>query len=205
MSYKRYKLTTAGRKLLGKVLNGECKLNLVSLDIGSGSFTEDEIPELTALKNKTDSFKFRAVTDLNDDLGIHVLVIVTNRNATADYYWKETAVIAKDPDDGDIVFCAYCASDEGKKISAYDGTHTETFNEDILIAVNDESQITIDENTSEYLTKEEATRMFKKVVISSNEPTDTLNLWIDTTDGKNLLKFYDATNEIWQTVNGAWK
>ena len=46
----------------------------------------------------------------------------------------------------------------------------------------------------------------ENVIISDTEPStpSTTTIWLDTSNGSNLLKIYDVTTASWIAVSGAW-
>lgn len=203
MTFARFELTDAGRELVEKVVEGKCKLSLTSFDIGSGTLTPEEIPKMTALKNKTASFKYDSVTNLTDGTGAVFSATVSNLDATNDYFWKETAIIAEDPDAGSIILAAQYATDEGEKIPAYNGMYPVTVTEDVAIAVDDASQINITTAWSNYITRTDAERMYWGLAIQGTAPERTNCLWVDTNEG-GVAKYYDPTAKDWKPLRAIW-
>lgn len=164
MDFNTFILTDAGRALLTKVMKGECKLTLTSFNIGAGTFTEDEVPALTALKDQRASFSFGTVTDLQDGTGVHVTVTVSNVDAKEDYIWTESAIMANDPDAGTILYAAACTTDgSGEKITAYNGSYPVLVTEDIMTGIDDAANVEITVNLSQYLTQTDADRLYAPI------------------------------------------
>lgn len=97
-------LTQKGLNLQAKVEAGECELELLRVELGSGTPGEDEnVQEFTALK------KHEIDVGISDktpkDGGICTITgIITNQNVNIGFYAKEMGVIANDPDDGEILY-----------------------------------------------------------------------------------------------------
>ena len=97
-------LTQKGLNLQAKVEAGKCELELLRVELGSGTPEEDEnIQELTALK------KYEINVGISDktpkDGGICTITgIITNQDVNIGFYAKEMGVIAKDPDAGEILY-----------------------------------------------------------------------------------------------------
>lgn len=97
-------LTQKGLNLQAKVEAGECELELLRVELGSGTPGEDEnVQEFTALK------KHEIDAGISDktpkDGGICTITgIITNQNVNIGFYAKEMGVIANDPDDGEILY-----------------------------------------------------------------------------------------------------
>lgn len=97
-------LTQKGLNLQAKVEAGKCELELLRVELGSGTPEEDEnIQELTALK------KYDINVGISDktpkDGGICTITgIITNQDVNIGFYAKEMGVIAKDPDAGEILY-----------------------------------------------------------------------------------------------------
>ena len=97
-------LTQKGLNLQAKVEAGECELELLRVELGSGTPGEGEnVQEFTALK------KHEIDVGISDktpkDGGICTITgIITNQDVNIGFYAKEMGVIAKDPDDGEILY-----------------------------------------------------------------------------------------------------
>ena len=97
-------LTQKGLNLQAKVEAGECELELLRVELGSGTPGEGEnVQEFTALK------KHEIDVGISDktpkDGGICTITgIITNQNVNIGFYAKEMGVIANDPDDGEILY-----------------------------------------------------------------------------------------------------
>ena len=97
-------LTQKGLNLQAKVEAGKCELELLRVELGSGTPEEAEnIQELTALKNHEINVGISDKTP--KDGGICTITgIITNQDVNIGFYAKEMGVIAKDPDAGEILY-----------------------------------------------------------------------------------------------------
>lgn len=97
-------LTQKGLNLQAKVEAGKCELELLRVELGSGTPEEAEnIQELTALKKHEINVGISDKTP--KDGGICTITgIITNQDVNIGFYAKEMGVIAKDPDAGEILY-----------------------------------------------------------------------------------------------------
>ena len=97
-------LTQKGLNLQVKVEAGKCELELLRVELGSGTPEEAEnIQELTALKKHEINVGISDKTP--KDGGICTITgIITNQDVNIGFYAKEMGVIAKDPDAGEILY-----------------------------------------------------------------------------------------------------
>ena len=135
--------TRAGMKLYGKLQAGLATLEVTRVVIGDGELNGADIYDLEALKNEVD-----VATQIigYEQVGDGQLKLTFRITGTKDFYLREIGVIAKDPDDGEILgwYCNY--GKYADYVMTYAGSITVTQEADIYFAIGAASEINISVN-----------------------------------------------------------
>lgn len=140
---KKMNFTAAGLNLHSKIMLGQCPLTITRVVIGSAYLDEGDDPRtFSAVKSPVE-----AVIDIigKQNMGDGAVCITVRINAgTEDFDLREIAVMAEDPDDGEIMYhyCNY--GDSADHIITYDGTIPITQEADIVIAIGDAEKLVVD-------------------------------------------------------------
>jgi len=96
-------LTNRGRNLQAKAQAG-VTLKYTRIALGDGPLGTSAIPDLTALKKEVISLpiaKLRVMTGSRAIIG----AVLTNKDLTTGFYYRELGIFAQDPDLGEILYC----------------------------------------------------------------------------------------------------
>ncbi len=127
-------LTKQGRVLLAKLTKGECSMELTRAVTGDGAHEVDEdLTQLTALKNQVQSFGISLFRRTDDKLLIRFAVTNYNEDSQGtlanDYYIREVGIYAREAGSEEEVLYAVCTADVPAFMPAYETSPvTVTFN-----------------------------------------------------------------------------
>lgn len=140
---KKMNFTAAGLNLHSKIMLGQCPLKITRVVIGSAYLDEGDDPRtFSAVKSPVE-----AVIDIIDKQNIGdgaVCITVRINSGAEDFDLREIAVMAQDPDDGEIMYhyCNYGGSAD--HIITYGGAIPITQEADIIIAIGDAEKLVVD-------------------------------------------------------------
>ena len=139
----KYIITTAGKKLQAKVFAGSTKFNFTKIGVGDGFANgNSDYENRTALFSPKIDVSINK-TQLNSNNICKVIGVLENTGLTEALYVREVGLFAKDPDDGEILFCAryYDRPTVIEEESA--GSYTKEFDFDIGVESADNVTITV--------------------------------------------------------------
>ena len=140
---KKMNFTAAGLNLHSKIMVGQCPLKITRVVIGSAYLDEGDDPRtFSTVKSPVE-----AVVDIIDkqNIGDGAVCITVRINSGADDFdLREIAIMAQDPDNGEIMYhyCNY--GDSADHIITYGGTIPITQEADIFIAIGDAEKLVVD-------------------------------------------------------------
>ena len=114
-------LTRAGFELYGKINAGLTPLHITRVVIGDGYLAEGEtIYDLAAVKHEVNNITVQIVNVENLGSGTsRMLIRITGQNE--DFYLREIAVMAEDPDNGEIMYSGCNYGDMADYVMTYAG------------------------------------------------------------------------------------
>ncbi|MCD8294691.1 MAG: phage tail protein [Clostridia bacterium] len=158
--FKEAALTAKGIALLAKAQAGQCTIGLTKAAAGAGEYgDDDELLQLTALKDQRQEFELINVTTQNET-NVYVKFIMSNQqdsgNLASGYYVKEIGIFADDPDEGEILYAvAVAETDQWDYMPAYNDLLPATITVEFLIEVANASEVTITSNGIAYAPADE--------------------------------------------------
>ena len=148
-TYDRIVLTDAGAALLNKAQAGECQLELVRVDVGTGTWddtTTATLRKATALKTKETDFPIASRT-IVDSVNLIIGAYLTNRDVADGFFINEIGIVAKEKDvEGSetLYSIAVCSGEHGSFLPAYNGSNPVKIFERFYVTVDNSATVTID-------------------------------------------------------------
>ena len=194
--FRPTEVTEKGLALLAKVLAGRCKLRFTLIQAGDGVWDEDVV-ELTSIVNHRLDGRIVSVREMG--VFTEIRAMIDNSTLTEFMEFREIALLAEDPDEGEITF-AYSSAEHPSPIGAWNGTwlHEEEFTINVYTANATNIKATITpvafasqvkysnilsglnaENTQDAI--DELSRTIKNqssIIISDEEPTEPSQIWL---------------------------
>ena len=143
--FTRYALTRKGQQLIAKAQADLTNIEFTGFVTGSGLWDEDEDLEYaTALKEPRQELPFSDISiPSGNPSTVVVTVNITNENLTQLYYLNEAGIMARDPDEGTILYAILAAETEATYVPAYNGTGYSNIVQRINLEVANSSSVTI--------------------------------------------------------------
>lgn len=143
--FTRYALTRKGQALIAKAQADLTNIELTAFETGSGQWAEDEdIEYATELKEPRQRCAFSDITiPAGNPSAVIVTVNITNEGLHELYYLREAAILATDPDEGEIVYAMLASDSEAIYVPAYNGMGLSNIVQRINLEVANSSAVTI--------------------------------------------------------------
>ncbi|UAT29495.1 phage tail protein [Bacillus badius] len=141
-------LTNKGRNLQTKAQTGVA-IHFSRMAIGDGSLGGSSVLELNALKSEKMSFPIAKLKVLAQGQAI-VGSVLSNKDITAGFYFREIGVFATDPTEGEILYCYGNAGATADYIPAGSGGSTDVIEKtmDVITLVGNAANVTATINQS---------------------------------------------------------
>lgn len=141
-------LTNKGRNLQTKAQTGVA-IHFSRMAIGDGSLGGSSVLELNALKSEKMSFPIAKLKVLTQGQAI-VGSVLSNKDITAGFYFREIGVFATDPTEGEILYCYGNAGSTADYIPAGSGGSTDLIEKtiDVITLVGNAANVTATINQS---------------------------------------------------------
>lgn len=102
----KFIITDRGRALQAKVLAGRCKYEFTKIGVGDGYVdTSNDYASMNDLQQRKVDIPVSTIAVLDNGI-CEISGVMTNSDLTEPMYVRESGLYAKDPDDGEILFCA---------------------------------------------------------------------------------------------------
>lgn len=143
--FTRYALTRAGQALITKAQAEQATIHFTRAVTGSGLWGEDEDLEAAeALKEPKQSIAFSDISIPDGNPSAVVLTVnICNEEQTELYYLNELAIMAQDPQIGEIVYAIMASEIQAVYVPAYNGIGLSNIVQRINIEVANSSNVTI--------------------------------------------------------------
>ena len=143
--FTRYALTRKGQQLIAKAQADLTNIEFTEFVTGSGLWEADEDLEYASeLKEPRQQFSFSDISiPSGNPSTVVVTVNISNENLTQLYYLNEAGIMARDPDEGTILYAILAAETEATYVPAYNGTGYSNIVQRINLEVANSSTVII--------------------------------------------------------------
>ncbi len=135
-------ITDKGKTLQAKVLAGECQFEFTKMAVGDGYVSSSkDYATMNDLQNRKVDIDISLI--LADGAKCSVSGVLSNAAVTEAFYVREAGLYAKDPDEGEILFCAHYYDMPSAVDSASGGSYAKEFTFEIGIDDAEDVNITV--------------------------------------------------------------
>ena len=139
--FRQLIITNKGQALMAKLIAGTAHVEFTKVAASSTTYTDSQIPALTALSNIKQQVAVSKVTKLND-VAVQVDAAMENSSLTVGYYMNAIGLYAKDPDDGEILY-AVAGADVGAYMPPYNNITVSGAYLKLVTTVSNASNVTM--------------------------------------------------------------
>jgi hypothetical protein len=117
--FRQLIITNKGQALMAKLIAGTANVTFTKVAASSTTYSDSQIPALTALSNIKQQIAVSKVTRINS-VAVQVDAAMENSALTTGYYMNSLGLYAKDPDEGEILY-AVAGANVGAYMPPYNG------------------------------------------------------------------------------------
>ncbi len=190
-------MTESGRKLMAKVMAGECRLEFEKAVIGEGEYSDEEKKRLsgqTGLKAPRNQYGFSSIISGEDC--VLLKVALDNEDVDSAYYIREMGIYAKEAGSEEPVLAFLCLAKEADYFPNSSSRYTIIHGIQILINGRN-LEVAISENMGVYALADDLMKISGNLSDSINKNKEEM----DSHKKDGLAHITDEEREKWNTVS----